>query len=605
MDPTKPVTADGFDNYHGYWNWMDGNTTNINTLATKNPVALLNGKDDQADVFRSIGNAQFDYKFHFLPDLKANLNLGYDISQGTGDKYISPWSPDKYAQGGEFSHFRQEKQNLLLEYYFSYKKDFNLDNHLELMAGYTYQDWQTTTYSYAVKDFAKERVITEASTFPKTTVENTLISFYGRLNYNLMDKYLLTATIRRDGSSRFGSDNRWGTFPSVALAWRIREENFMKNFEMLSNLKLRFGYGVTGQQDGIGNYDHIAKYAYSDPTARVQFGDQFYYLWRPDGYDPQRKWEQTATTNIGLDWGFNDNRIYGSIDLYNKHTTDLLNEIPVPMGSNFVNKIVKNIGSLDNKGVEANLGFVVIDNKSLRWDIGFNITYNHSEITKLSLNDGPESDYVGAMVGSISGGTSNTIQIQSVGYSPNTFYVYKQLYDPNGKPIEGAYADLNGNGRLDDGDLYHYKSPEPVTFMGFNTSVNYKKWSFATSLRASIGNYAYNNVNSDLGNYSQTLNPNNFLMNTVKDINNTGFFTRQLLSDYYIQNASFLKMDYLQAAYDFGKISNTASVKLNLSIQNVFTITKYNGIDPEIAGGIDNNFYPNPRTFSLGLSLNF
>ncbi len=605
MDPTKPVTADGFDNYNGYWNWMEGSTGNVNTLATKNPVALLNGKDDQSDVLRSIGNVQIDYKFHFLPELRANLNMGYDMSQGKGEKYITPWSPDKYAQGGEYSHYLQNKQNLLLEYYFSYNKDFNEDNHLDVMAGYTYQDWQTTSYSYAVTDYAKENVITEASTFPRTTVENTLISFYGRLNYNFKERYLFTATVRRDGSSRFGSENRWGTFPSVALAWRIKEEGFMKNLTMLSNLKLRLGYGVTGQQDGIGNYDHIAKYGYSDPTARVQFGDQFYYLWRPDGYDPQRKWEQTATSNIGLDWGLNDNRIYGSIDLYYKHTTDLLNEIPVPMGSNFVNKIVKNIGSLDNKGIEANFGWVAIDKNNLRWDLGFNITYNHSEITKLSLNDGPESDYVGAMVGGIAGGTSNTIQIQSVGYAPNTFYVYKQLYDTNGNPIEGAYADLNGNGRLDDGDLYHYKTPEPTVFMGFNTSVAYKKWTFSTSLRASIGNYAYNNVNSDLGNYSQTLNPNNFLMNTVNDINNTGFYTRQLLSDYYIQNASFLKMDYLQAGYDFGKISNTASLKLNLSVQNVFTITKYNGIDPEIAGGIDNNFYPNPRTFSLGLSLNF
>ncbi len=605
MDPTKPVKADGYDNYNGYWNWMEGSTSNVNTLATKNPVALLYGKDDQADVYRSIGNMQIDYKFHFLPELRANLNLGYDISQGKGDKYIQPWSPDKYAQHGEYSQFKQDKQNLLFEYYFNYSKEFNENNRLDVMAGYTYQDWKTTTYSYAVMDYAKENVITAASTFPSTTVQNTLISFFGRLNYSFMNKYLLTATLRRDGSSRFGSENRWGTFPSVALAWRMKDEEFLKNVNFLSSLKLRLGYGVTGQQDGIGNYDHIAKYGYSDPTARVQFGNQFYYLWRPDGYDPQRKWEQTATTNIGIDWGVNENKFFGSIDLYYKHTTDLLNEIPVPMGSNFVNKIIKNIGSLDNKGIEANFGYVAIDSKDIRWDLGFNITYNHSEITKLSLNDGPESDYVGALVGGISGGTSNTIQIQAVGYAPNTFYVYKQLYDINGNPIEGAYADLNENGRLDDGDLYKYKSPNPDVYMGFNTSFSYKKWTLSTALRASLGNYVYNNVNSDLGNYSQTLNPNNFLMNTVKDINNTGFFTRQLLSDYYIQNASFLKMDYLQIGYDFGKVAKVADLKLNFSIQNVFTITKYNGIDPEIAGGIDNNFYPNPRTFSLGLSLNF
>jgi len=605
MDPTKPVKADGFENYNGYWNWLSGSTGVVNTMATKNPVALLYGKDDQADVYRSIGNIQFDYKLHFLPELRFNLNLGYDASKGTGDKYILPWSPEKYAQNGEYSQFKQEKQNLLLEYYLNYSKDFNENNRLEVMAGYTYQDWKTTDYSFAVTDYTKETVITAASVFPSTTKQNTLISFYGRLNYNFMNRYLLTATVRRDGSSRFGSDNRWGTFPSVALAWRIKEESFLRNLKALSNLKLRLGYGITGQQDGIGNYDHIAKYTYSDPTARVQFGDQLYYLWRPDGYDPQRKWEQTATTNIGLDWGFLDNRISGSVDYYYKHTTDLLNEIPVPMGSNFVNKIIKNIGSLDNKGVEANIAIVAIDNKDIRWDFGFNVTYNHSEITKLSLNDGPESDYIGAPVSNISGGTSSTIQIQSVGYAPYSFYVYKQLYDTDGNPIEGAYADLNKNGKLDDGDLYRYKSPEPDVYMGFNTTFSYKKWTVATALRASIGNYAYNNVNSDIGTYAQTMNPNNFLMNTVRDINNTGFDNKQLFSDYYIENASFLKMDYLQLGYDFGKIDSTTSLKLNFSVQNVFTITKYKGIDPEIAGGIDNNFYPNPRTFSLGLSLNF
>jgi Outer membrane receptor proteins, mostly Fe transport len=605
MDPTKPVKADGFDNYNGYWNWLSGSNGNVNTMATKNPVALLYGKDDQADVYRSIGNIQLDYKLHFLPELRANVNFGYDISQGTGDKYILPWSPEKYAQKGEYSQFKQEKQNILLEYYLNYTKEINEDNRIEVMAGYTYQDWKTTDYSFAVTDYAKENVITAASTFPQTTNRNTLISFYGRLNYNFKDKYLLTATLRRDGSSRFGSDNRWGTFPSVALAWRLKEEGFLKNIDAISNLKLRVGYGVTGQQEGIGNYDHIAKYTYSDPTARVQFGNQFYYLWRPDGYDPQRKWEQTATTNIGIDWGFNDNRVSGSIDYYYKHTTDLLNEIPVPMGSNFINKIVKNIGSLDNRGIEANVNYVALDKKDMRWDIGFNITYNHTEISKLSMNDGPESTYIGAPVSKISGGTSSTIQIHSVGYAPYSFYVYKQLYDVDGKPIEGAYADMNGNGKLDDGDLYRYKSPEPDVYMGLNTSFSYKKLTIATALRASLGNYAYNNVNSDMGNYSQTLNPNNFLMNTIRDINNTGFYNKQLFSDYYIENASFLKMDYLQFMYDLGKFSGIADLKLNFSIQNVFTITKYKGIDPEIAGGIDNNFYPNPRTFSLGLSLNF
>jgi iron complex outermembrane receptor protein len=530
---------------------------------------------------------------------------------------IQPWSPDKYELGGERSRSKQDKQNLLLEFYLNYTKEFNAQNRLELMAGYTYQDWKITDHNFVKTDFA-EKPLTDAPSFPVSVQQNTLLSFYGRLNYNLRNKYLLTATLRRDGSSRFGKDNRWGTFPSVALAWRISEENFLKGVDVLSNLKLRAGYGITGQQDGeIGNYAHIARYDYSDPTAQVQFGDNFYSLWRPAGYDPDRKWEQTATTNIGLDYGFVNNRIYGSVDYYYKHTTDLLNEIPVPMGSNFTNKIVKNIGTLDNHGVEASIGFIALSGKDIYWDLGFNVTYNKTEITQLSLNDGPASDYTGAPKGSISGGTGNTIQMHSVGYAPYMFYVYKQLYTSDGKPIEGAYADLNGDNIINEKDLYHYKSPEPDVYMGFNSSFTYRKWTLSTALRSSIGNYVYNNVYSDLGNYSQTLNPNNFLMNTVTDINNTGFFDRQLLSDYYIQNASFLKMDYLSLAYDFGKIFKSANLQANFTVQNVFTITKYDGIDPEIASvvpkagapeyvsGIDNNFYPNPRTFSLGLSLNF
>jgi iron complex outermembrane receptor protein len=604
MDPTKPVTADGFDQFNGYWTWMEGNTAMPNTLATKNPVALLYGVDDQADVLRSIGNVQLDYKMHFLPELRANLNVGYDMSQGKGDKITQLWSPDKYAQGGEKTQFKQQKQNLLFEFYLNYTKDFNSNNRLEIMAGHTYQDWKTTDHNYVTTDFYGSP-LTDPPSFPTYVNQNTLVSFYGRLNYTLFNRYLLTATIRTDGSSRFSKENRWGVFPSAALAWRISDEGFLKDVEALSNLKLRVGYGVTGQQEGIGNYDHIARYDYSDPTAQVQFGDQWYYLWRPAGYDATRRWEQTATTNIGVDFGFFKNRFSGSVEYYNKHTTDLLNTVPLPMGSNFTNQITRNIGSLDNQGVEANFNVAAIDSRDIALNLGFNITYNKTEITKLSLNDSPASDYVGAQIGGISGGTGNTIQIHSVGYAPYTFYVYKQIYDQAGKPVEGVYADLNGDGIVNEKDLYHYKSAEPDVYMGFSADFRYKQFTVATALRASIGNYMYNNVYSDIGNFSQTLNPNNFLMNTVHDATYTNFFDRQLLSDYYVQNASFLKMDYLTLGYNFGKIAGIANLNVGFTVQNVFTITKYDGIDPEIAGGIDNNFYPNPRTFMLGINLNF
>jgi len=603
MDPTKPVTSDGFDNFNGYWQWMDGNTPNRNTMATSNPVSLLYGKDDQSDVLRSIGNIQFDYKFHFLPDLRANLNLGYDVSQGKGNVIVYPWSPANYPNGSR-NHYEQDKKNQLLEFYLNYTKQLNAANRLEVMGGYTWQDWTTNNKSYPTYWYDGTTVQSEASIV--IPPHNRLISFYGRLNYNLLDKYMLTATIRRDGSSRFSPENRWGTFPSVALAWRIKEESFLKHVDALSNLKLRLGWGVTGQQDLNSDFGWLPVYELSDPSAQTQFGDQFYQGWRPNGYDANRKWEQTTTKNIGLDWGFVNNRIYGSFDYYQKHTIDLLNEVPLPAGSNFTPFIIRNIGNMDNWGIENSIGVVAIDTKNTHWDIGFNFTYNNTKITKLSLNDGPGTDYKGAMVGGISGGTGNTIQIHKVGYAPNSFYVYRQVYDTNGKPIEGMYEDINGDGVINDQDLYVYHKPTPDWYMGFNTTFTYKKIILATALRSSIGNYVYNNVNSDAGNFSQTLNPNNFLMNNVKNGLNSGFYNRQLLSDYYIQNASFVKMDYFQVGYNFGKIfGGKADLRANATVQNVFTITKYDGIDPEMTNGIDNNYYPNPRTFTLGLSLNF
>ncbi len=605
MDPTQPVTAPGFEAYNGYWAWLFSGS--LNSLATRNPVALLQSKDDQSDVYRSIGNIQFDYKFHFLPDLRANLNLGYDVSQGEGGVITQPWSPAEYPNGRR-TRFDQKKQNTLLEFYLNYTKQLNDANRLEVMGGYTWQDWQTTNIPFDEYFYDDVTVAKEAGT--NIPPHNRLISFYGRLNYNLLERYLLTATVRRDGSSRFSPENRWGTFPSVALAWRIHDEAFLKDVEALSNLKLRLGWGITGQQDLNSDFGWLPVYELSDPTAQVQFGDKYYSGWRPNGYDANRKWEETTTQNIGVDWGFVNNRIYGSIDYYQKHTTNLLNEVPLPAGSNFSPYIIKNIGTMDNWGIEGNINVVAIDNKDMHWDFGFNVTFNNTEITKLSLDDSPESDYKGAMVGGISGGTGNTIQIHKVGFAPNSFYVYRQVYDENGKPIEGLYEDINGDGVINDQDLYIYHKPAPDWYMGFNTSLTYKRWSLSTALRASIGNYVYNNVNSDMGNFSQTLNPNTFLMNNVVDGLYTNFYERQLLSDYYVQEASFLKMDYVQLGYDFGKIFNKkANLRANFSVQNVFTVTEYDGIDPEVISGsnkgIDSNFYPNPRTYVLGLSLNF
>ena len=602
MDPTQPVKAPGFDVFNGYYTWMSGNSQLPNTLATYNPVALLNGRTDKGTVMRSIGNVQLDYKLHFLPDLRANLNIGYDVSKSEGEDVYEKWAPNRYTQGGERRKYEQDKTNKLLEFYLNYTKNI-ANSRLELMAGYTYQDWKKTDHSFNVTNYDGDYIVSEP-TYPQYVYQNTLISFYGRLNYNLMEKYLLTVTLRRDGSSRFNKDNRWGTFPSVALAWRMSEEGFLKEIEALSNLKLRLGYGLTGQQE-IGDYEYLARYALSDMTAQYQIGDTFYQGWRPSGYDNSRKWEETASSNIGLDFGFFNNRFSGSIDLYHKVTTNLLNNIDLPIGSNFTNMIVKNIGSMMNNGYEVSLNVVAVNQKDLQWDLGFNISHNYSKITKLTLNDETGSDYVGVATGGISGGTGNLIQMHSVGHAPNTFYLYKQLYFEDGTPIEGAFADLNGDGVINEKDKYFVHKPTPDVLLGFNTTLSWQRWTASTSLRASIGNYVYNNIYSDLGNYSQVFNPNNFLMNTVNDIQNTQFYNRNLMSDYYLSNASFLKMDYLQLAYDLGRIANQCDLRLNLSVQNVFTLTKYKGVEPEIANGIDGNFYPNPRTISIGLNVNF
>ena len=600
MDPTQPVYGDGadYDKFNGYWNWLSAGGT-LNPMSTKNPVGLLHNVDDQSNVYRSIGNIQFDYKLHFLPDLRVNVNMGYDVSQGKGEVITQKWATNRLGTGS-YSQYDQQKQNMLFESYLNYAKQLNQSNRLDIMGGYTYQDFKVTSKTFPLLDFDRKNELSPAE-IPGTP-RNTLISFFGRLNYNLLEKYLLTVTVRQDGSSRFSEENRWGTFPSVAFAWRIKEEGFLKNIDALSNLKLRLGWGVTGQQEGIGNYDHIARYSLSEETAQVQIGNEFYQVWRPAGYDNTRKWEQTTTTNIGLDWGFFNNRLSGSIDLFNKDTKDLLAEVDIPMGSNFINRIVKNIGSMYSRGAEFSINAVPVNRKELHWELGFNISAMKSEIKNLSLPGGNPT----ALVGGISGGTGARIQANTVGYAPNSFFVYQQVYDESGKPIEGLFVDRNADGVIDGDDKYHYNNPQPNVYMGFNTSLSYKKWSFATAMRSNINNFVYNNASSDLGNYALVLNTGNYLQNTVRDINNTEFFFQQLMSDYYVENASFLKMDYLQLGYNFGKIfGGKADLRANATVQNVFTITKYKGIDPEMTNGIDNNFYPTPRTFSVGLNINF
>lgn len=593
FDPTQPVYAN--NNYGGYFEWLDPSTGKPNTLATRNPLSLLMLRNDKGTASRSIGNIQFDYRFHFLPELRANLNVGYDVSKSEGTIFVPANSASVFNRGGVNNQYSQSKANKLLEFYLNYVKDLkSIHSRIDVTGGYSYQDFLRESPSYPDLNVKGDTINPAGNPF-KT--QNTLISFFGRINYALQDRYLLTATVRRDGSSRFSPSNRWGTFPSAALAWRIKEESFLKNSRLFSDLKLRLGYGITGQQDVLSDYPYLARYTLSDASAQYQFGNAFYRTLRPEGYDANIKWEQTQTSNIGLDFGFLNGRLSGSIDYYFKKTKDLLSVIPVPAGSNLTNQILTNVGNIENKGVEFVLNASPVQRKDINWDMSFNITYNENKITNLTKVKDP--NFPGVLVGGIAGGVGNTIQIHTVGYPTYSFFVYKQVYDKSGKPIEALYADLNKDGKITPEDRYRYKSPEPNVFFGFSSQLSYKKWSLGFVMRGSIGNYMYNNFNSNYGAYRAFSFPN-YLSNVSSSVLNTNFREFQLFSDYYVENASFLRMDNINIGYNFGKL-----LRLSANVQNAFVITQYSGLDPEIAGGIDYNFYPRPRVYSLGVNLDF
>ena len=600
FDPTQAVNES--NNFGGYYYWKQPNG-DPQSLGPWNPVALLNMRDDHAKVQRSLGNMQLDYRFHFLPDLRANLNLGYDISNSDGSIYEpenAPWSYDKLKGGGNNTAYTEDKKNTLLDFYLNYVKDISsIDSRIDIMGGYSWQHfWRAgTSYSTNVKG-----TVVYGDTDYET--ESYLVSFFGRLNYTFKDRYLATVTVRNDGSSRFSPDTRWGLFPSVALGWKIVDEPWMKDQKVFSDLKLRLGWGVTGQQNISDNdYPYLPRYTYSEETAQYQFGSKYYTTIRPEGYDANIKWEETTTYNIGLDYGFVDNRITGAIDVYKRQTNDLINFIPVPAGTNLTNYLLTNVGNLENNGLEISLNALVIDKNELKWDIGFNAAYQKTEITKLTANEDP--NYIGVQVGGFSGGVGNTIQIHSVGYSPNSFFVYEQVYDEAGKPIQGLYVDRNGDKIISNDDRYRYKKPAPDVFMGFSTKLTWKNWDAGLSGRVSLGNYVYNNIWSgqSLGYVYQ---PTGVLNNVHENALYTNFNKPEYFSDYFVQHASFLKIDNLNVGYTFTNIYNTR-MKLRMygTVQNLMTVTEYEGLDPEIAGGIDNNAYPRPRTFMFGLNIDF
>ena len=602
FNPTIPVYS-GNNSYGGYNEALDADGYPVNA-GVRNPRGLVDLYDSKSKVSRFIGSMDVDYKVHFLPDLKLHATIGADYAKGDGTIYVPTYAAqafnkDESLSGSDYKYGPQKNENRLLTLYANYAKYFeNIKSNVDLTAGYDYQFWKSTTPLYYTKSAAG----TTLSTVKASDYRHVMLSYYGRVNYSFDGKYLLTATVRRDASSRFSKDTRWGTFPSVALGWTLTEEPWLKDNKVVSNLKLRASYGVTGQQEGIGNYNYLPVYTSSVTGAEALINGQYITTYRPEAYVSDLKWETTTSWNFGLDFGFLNGRIGGAIDFYTRKTKDLLASVPTAAGTNFSKTILTNVGNVDSKGIEVSLNATPIQTKDWEWNLSYNFTWQNMKVKNLSLTQGGSQTNV--KVGpSID---AYQFQVLSEGYEPYMFYVYHQLYDPEtGKPIEGAYADLNGDGEINDADLYRYHSPAPKYIMGLSTSLRYKQLTLGMSFRANIDNYVYNGMGMSTGAFETVSYNNSQLNNLNTSFLKTGFKTRQYLSDYYVENASFLKLDNLSLSYNVGKINKWASLTVSAMLQNVFTITGYSGTDPEVPNGMDNSFYPRPRTYSVSLGLQF
>jgi len=602
FDPTKPVRVDT-GRFDGYYEWT-ANNGQPDVLAPKNPVGLLNQRNDVSNVNRFLGSVLLDYKVNEVPGLHLFVNVGGDFSRSSGSVTVDSTSSTDYFRQGRFNEYEQFGNNRLLEAYFNYAKELrSITSKFDLTGGYSFQEWERGSPVYPDLTLRGD-TFSDPAPFPDFQ-DNALMSFFGRANYTYNDKYLLTVTLRADGSSRFAPENRWGVFPSVGFAWRMNEEDFFRRNKNISNLKMRLGWGVTGQQEIGANYGYMAFWNESTPTAHMQLGNQYYYMLCRSGYDANLRWEQTATYNAAIDYGFKNNRIYGAVEFYHRNTTDLLNNVPVAAGTNFTNQITTNIGAMTNTGVELSVNYVAYDTKDFTLDFGANATFNRNRIQDLfgidSLNNS------GILTGGIAGGTGNTVQILQIGRPIGTFYTFQQVYDEDGRPVEGEYVDVNGDGQITEEDLVvSDKSAEPQYFFALFSSVRYKKWNAGFSLRGELGRYVYNNVNSNFGHFDATGVGRTWLSNMTTDYYNTEFSQPQYLSDYYVEKANFLRLDNLFVGYNFGNLWNDRiSTRLNFMVQNAFVWSTYKGIDPEVAGGIDNNVYPRARIYTLNLNITF
>ena len=606
-----------------------------NTTAPLNPISQLLEHESKGTSWQSVGNLQIDLKMPFLTDLRANLNLGYDIQKGDWFGYYYPNTPSAWVNGfgikedpdsdnvttiknGGVSAEKQHqlRRNLLLDFYLNYNHEWDDISTLDVTAGYSWQkfynkgrsfsyvydlgDPQYYPSQYQGQDFSKY-LGTQAYPTTRYSTPHQLVSFFGRINYSLFTKYLITATVRYDGTSRFSKDNRWGLFPSVALGWKLLDENFMEGARNVMNeLKIRAGYGVTGQQDLNDDYfPYLPVYSVStDVSHRYPLGSQYIFPVTPGAYNADIKWEETHTWNAGVDFGFKGNRFNGAIDFYKRETKDLLTFANYPAGSNLTNKGNINIGDLENIGIEVTLNTRPVVTDNFTWASNVNVAWNKNKITRLA--EGADTQ-----TGSISAGTGGTIQKHEVGYSAFSFYVYEQVYDKDGNPMDGVFVDRDGDGAITESDKYLYHSKDPKVTINWVNTFNYKNWDFGFTLRANIGNWVYNDRMA--GSVFKSANSSLPLSN-LRD--NTYLFGEQtlpqIMSDYFVQNASFLRCDNITVGYTWPDLlRDQLRLRIYGAVQNPFVITKYKGLDPEIFSGIDNGVYPNPITFSLGVVASF
>ncbi|MFH6992148.1 SusC/RagA family TonB-linked outer membrane protein [Flavobacterium sp. FlaQc-48] len=610
FDPTQSVYQSG-SRYGGYFEWLEP-TGNLPLLPARNPVARLNQEDKRATSTRKWGNIRLDYKLHFFEDLRVVAEAGIDKFDSSGYNRQStqsalgyqpnPFSTGNWVNLGNYNSYTDNLQNKNLNTYFNYTKDLGKIK-IDATAGYNYQLFQKEKYQSGetTQPTPNEDVITDP--------DINLQSFFGRLNLGYDSRYLLTVNYRRDGTSRFSKENRWGNFMGGAFAWNVAEEAFLKDNATISSLKLRLGYGTTGQQDISAQYDYLRRVTLGTINTQYIFGGVVYSTARPEGYNQNIKWEELAEMNLGVDFGFFKDRITGTINYFDKKSSDLLADVLVPDGANLRNQGFNNIGDLRTKGVEFSLQSDIIKTDKLTWNVAVNATYLDQKIENLGQT---VAGFEGYAVGdNIKGGNGNKILINTVGYAPNSFFVYEQLYDANKKPIAGAYVDRNGDGKIDDGDRYRYHKPTADYTFGLFSTLNYKKFDFTMNWRASLGNYIFDNVNSNMGYSDAGLRRQTDLSNVSSDYLNTGFTfedngTQRYLSNYYVKDASFVKLDNVTLGYTLDKsILKTTSLRFSAGVQNVFVLTKYNGLDPEKFNGIDGNVYPRARTFLFGVNASF